>query len=73
LGRPSTEPFESGLVKVLRVEAIGTTFTLPSPRFRRVQLAKNEAAGGPERAVPLAVCVGGCAATGNAQLPTRTS
>jgi two-component system chemotaxis sensor kinase CheA len=55
-------PFEPGLLKVLWLEAAGTTFALPVTRVRRILLGREEAAIG---AVPLSVCVKGRTANGS--------
>lgn len=47
-------PFEPGLVKVLWLDAGGTTFALPARHARRVLLGRDRGADG---AVPLAACV----------------
>ena len=55
-------PFEPGLLKVLWLDAGGTTFALPVTRVRRILLGREVAAIG---AVPLSVCVRGRSATGS--------
>ena len=55
-------PFEPGLLKVLWLEAAGTTFALPVARVRRILLGREDAAIG---AVPLSVCVKGRSANGS--------
>ncbi len=49
-------PFEPGLVKVLWLEAEGSTFALPIQQARRILLARDPEAAG---AVPLLACVRG--------------
>ena len=49
-------PFEPGLLKVLWLDAAGTTFALPVARVRRILLGRDEAASA---SVPLALCVRG--------------
>jgi two-component system chemotaxis sensor kinase CheA len=49
-------PFEPGLIKVLWLEAAGSTFALPVHRARRILLGRDAAAAG---AVPLAACLRG--------------
>jgi two-component system chemotaxis sensor kinase CheA len=55
-------PFEPGLLKVLWLEAGGTTFALPVTRVRRILLGREPDAIG---AVPLSVCVRGRAVPGS--------
>ncbi len=55
-------PFEPGLLKVLWLDAAGTTFALPVARVRRILLGRDEAASG---SVPLAMCVRGRPAPGS--------
>ena len=55
-------PFEPGLLKVLWLDAGGTTFALPVTRVRRILLGRDADAIG---AVPLAVCVRSRSATGS--------
>ena len=55
-------PFESGLLKVLWLDAAGTTFALPVARVRRILLGRDEAASA---SVPLAMCVRGRPAPGS--------
>ncbi len=59
-------PFEPGLLKVLWLEAAGTTFALPVTRVRRILRGREEAA---RYAVPLAVCVRGRPAPGGPPPP----
>jgi hypothetical protein len=49
-------PFEPGLVKVLWLEAEGSTFALPIQQARRILLGRDPEAAG---AVPLLACVRG--------------
>jgi two-component system chemotaxis sensor kinase CheA len=55
-------PFEPGLLKVLWLEAAGTTFALPVTRVRRILLGRDAGATG---AIPLAVCVQGRGVSGS--------
>lgn len=55
-------PFEPGLLKVLWLDAAGTTFALPVARVRRILLGRDEAASA---SVPLAMCVRGRPAPGS--------